>query len=112
MLTRLQRVFGHPVLSIGIGFPEESEKFCTLGKIALINQHLWHSQEMTLFCDSALLSQPYTSDFIDGLGVLTATRVRHIRFPLSWRPATADNGHWQNRAKTTPISPYQGKMAC
>jgi hypothetical protein len=24
-----------------VGFPEESEKFCTLGKIALINQHLW-----------------------------------------------------------------------
>jgi hypothetical protein len=48
VLTRLQRVFGHPVLSIGIGFPEESEKFCTLGKIALINQHLWHSQKMTL----------------------------------------------------------------
>ena len=34
------------------------------------------------------------SDFIGGLGLLTAARIRHTRFPLSWRPASADNRHW------------------
>jgi hypothetical protein len=30
---------------------------------------------------------------MEDLGWLTAARVRHITFPLSWRPASIDNGH-------------------
>jgi hypothetical protein len=41
--------------------------------------------QTTIFCDSTLLSQHQ---------LLTAARVRHIRFPLPGRPASADNGYW------------------
>jgi hypothetical protein len=42
-------------------------------------------QYPTLFCDSPFSHKTTGSDFIEGLGVLTAVRVRYIRFPLSWR---------------------------
>jgi hypothetical protein len=43
------------------------------------------------------------SDFIEGVGLLTAGGVRHITSPLSWRPASA--GHRQ-RAKLPETRQY------
>ena len=39
-------------------------------------------EKTTLFCDSSLLHTTTRSDFIEGLGLLTAARVRYIRFPF------------------------------
>jgi hypothetical protein len=50
------------------------------------------------------------SDCIAGFGVLTTRRVRGIKLPSSWRPASADHGHWAILPENTPISPHQGKM--
>jgi hypothetical protein len=42
--------------------------------------------------ETAFFSDDTTySDFSEGCGLLTARRVRHIRFPLLWCPASADN---------------------
>jgi hypothetical protein len=46
------------------------------------------------FATAAFSRKTIHSDFITGLGWLTAARIRHIRFALSWRPASADNRYW------------------
>jgi hypothetical protein len=43
--------------------------------------------------ERVVLATEHRSDFIEELGWLTSCRVRHRGFP-SWRPASADNGHW------------------
>jgi hypothetical protein len=45
------------------------------------------------FATTAFSHNTTRADFMEGLGLLTAARVRDIRFPLSWRPASADHGH-------------------
>src|SRR4030095_11186444 len=37
------------------------------------------------FATAAFSHNTTRSDFIEGLGLLTAARVKYIRFPLSWR---------------------------
>lgn len=52
------------------------------------------------------------SDYIAGVRLLTVCRVRDIRFPLSWHPASVDNEHGAKPPKAPPILYYQGKMMC
>src|SRR6266536_1304204 len=44
------------------------------------------------------------SDCIAGFGLLTASRLRDITSPLSWRPASAGTGHGTKLPKTSPIA--------
>jgi hypothetical protein len=56
--------------------------------------NLAHPENNPFFATTPFPHNTTHPDFIEGVGLLTAARVRHIRFLLSWRPASADNGHW------------------
>ena len=52
------------------------------------NLRFWDShpyRKRPYFATAAFSHNTTRSDFIEGLGLLTAARVRYIRFPLSWR---------------------------
>ena len=57
---------------------------------------------------SAELPSSHTphADWTAGFRVLTPRRVRDIRSPLSWRPASAENGRGQHCQKIPPIRGY------
>jgi len=44
-------------------------------------------------------------------GLLTAGRVRHIRVPVSWRPASAENGHGAKLPENPANMAYQDERA-
>jgi len=50
------------------------------------------SRKRAFFARTSFFHKPSRSAFSKGFGLLTAHRVRDIRFPLSWRPASAENG--------------------
>jgi hypothetical protein len=69
------------------------------------------SRKRPYFATAAFSHNTTRSDFIEGLGLLTTSRLRRIT-SSSWRLRALIMGMGQHCLKTPPISPDQGTMAC